>query len=91
MDAVSSYVCELAPAIHAKTPGCTLLPFSGCCHSTAANKEQCRQRHRDVYSSFPKESIDHFGNPSLKGLFFCKKVLYNSVKKIFMEMSYEIQ
>lgn len=43
------------------------------------------------FSSFPKESIDHFGNLSLKGLFFCKKVLYNSVKKIFMEMSYEIQ
>jgi len=91
MDAVSSHVCELPLPIRAKTPGCTLLPFSGCCHSTAANKEQCRQRHRDVYSSFPKESIDHFGNPSLKGLFFCKKVLYNSVKKIFMEMSYEIQ
>ena len=91
MDAVSSHVCELPLPIRAKTPGCTLLPLSGGCHSTAANKEQCRQRHRDVYSSFPKESIDRFENLSFKGLFFCENVLYNSVKKIFTEKHYEIQ
>lgn len=40
---------------------------------------------------FPKESIDYFGNLSFKGLFNWEKVLYNSIKKIFMEISYEIQ
>lgn len=39
---------------------------------------------------FPKESIDYFENLFFKGLFFCEKLLYNSVKKIFMEKRYEI-
>ena len=39
---------------------------------------------------FPKESIDYFGNLFFKGLFFCKKLLYNSVIRIFMEKYYEI-
>lgn len=40
---------------------------------------------------FQKSQLTILEILSFKGLFFCENVLYNSVKKIFMEMSYEIQ